>query len=319
MQQLFRHVLVPLDQSKLAETALEHAAALALAFGARVSLLRVIEPDCVGGDVQPTDPLQGALRQAHAGAYLARVAESLRGRGLTVDWAVSAGDPAQQVVSHLRHQGADLLVLCSHGQRGSNLCTLGGHALEMVLQARVSVLLARPPLPGVAPARSGPILVPLDGSPRAEHALPVARIIAQAGHAALLLAHVLPPAEVPRHVPLTPAEQRLVHDLTDLNRAVMAHYLDDAVRRVAAGGEVQTRLLDSRHPVEALHDLIVQADVRLVVMSAHGYSGLRRWPFGSAALNLLIYAGVPVLIVQDLNPLEIGAEAPPPGDQPVGH
>ena len=320
MQQLFKHVVVPLDQSGMAESALEPAASLALAFGATLSLVRVIEPDCVAGEVQPVDPLQSALRHAQASAYLTRLGTTLRARGLQVNEVVSAGDPAQQVVAHLREREADLLVLSTHGHHDSDVCMPGGHAIQMLFQAGISVLLIRPPQPGMSGHQAGPVLVFLDGSARAEHALPVAAMVAQTGNATLVLAHVLSLPEIPRSVPLTVDEQRLVGDLIALNRTAMERYLDDAAHQMAGNSEVHTRLLVGRHSVEALHNLIAQIDARLVVMSAHGYSGLRRWPYGNVALNLLTYAGVPVLIVQDLNPLEIGAEVQlSHGDLPVGH
>ena len=311
MQHLFRHILVPLDPSPLSESALDAAVALAAAFGARVTLLRVIEAECVAGEVQAHDPLQTALHQAQARAHLTRLAAGFRARGLAVATEVAVGDPAVQVMACLREQGADLLVLCSHGQGGPGPWSLGGQAVKLLLQAHVSVLLVRPG----AHDRPGPVLVPLDGSPRAEHALPVARLVAQARGTPVVLAHILTVPELPRHMPLTPHEQGLVQQLSALNRSAMERYLEDTAAHYAADGFFHTRLLDSHHVVEALHDLIAHEGIGLVVMSAHGHSGLRRWPYGSAALNLLTYAEVPVLIVQDLSPHEIGAPArdtPPP-------
>ena len=43
----------------------------------------------------------------------------------------------------------------------------------------------------------------------------------------------------------------------------------------------------------------------LVVLSAHGYSGESRWPYGGVTLNIIVYGTTPVLIVQDLSPDEI--------------
>ncbi|GGM19439.1 universal stress protein [Deinococcus aerophilus] len=315
MQHLFRHILVPLDPSPLSESALDAAVTLAAAFGARVTLLRVIEAECVAGEVQAHDPLQTALHGAQARAHLAHLAAGFRARGVAVETEVMVGDPAVQILACLREQGADLLVLCSHGQGGPGLWCLGGQAGKLLLLAHVSVLLVRPG----GHDRPGPVLVPLDGSSRAEHALPVARLVAQARGTPVVLAHILTVPELPRHVPHTPHEQDLVQQLSALNRSAMERYLEDTAAHSAAEDLFDTLLLDSHHVVEALHDLIAREEIGLVVMSAHGHSGLRRWPYGSAALNLLTYAEVPVLIVQDLSPHEIGAGAAQDTRPPAGH
>ncbi len=38
----------------------------------------------------------------------------------------------------------------------------------------------------------------------------------------------------------------------------------------------------------------------LVLLSAHGYSGETRWPYGSLATSFILYGNTPLLIVQDL-------------------
>lgn len=306
MEHLFRHIVVPLDQSVHSEAALDPASELALTFGARLSLLRVIEPDRVAGEVLPPDPMQGALHRAQALGYLRRLTAGLAARGVQAEATVVTGDPSAQVMEHVRQRDADLLVFTRHGQGGADLGALGGEAGQVLLQARVSLLLIRD-----VPNRPGAVLVPLDGSARAEHVLPVAQRIALARRVPLLLAHALPEPEVPRGVPLTGRERALKEELMTLNRDVMARYLDGLASSLRPDGACDVRLLDGTHPLEGLHDLILHEAVGLVVLSAHGHSGLRRWPYGRTALNLLTYAPVPVLIVQDLCAREFAARSQP--------
>jgi len=47
-------------------------------------------------------------------------------------------------------------------------------------------------------------------------------------------------------------------------------------------------------------------DVDLTIISAHGYSGDTRWPFGSVGLGFIVYGSTPLLILQDLPTQQIG-------------
>lgn len=63
--------------------------------------------------------------------------------------------------------------------------------------------------------------------------------------------------------------------------------------------------------IELLRDLVEQADVDLVVLSAHGYSGWTEWPYGSVIVSFIGCGTAPLLIVQNLSPDEVertGAE-----------
>jgi len=81
---LFKHLLVPLDGSRLAEAALPAAILVAQKSGAKVTLLHVIErhaPKSVHGNVH--------LRTAEeAETYLRGVAQQRFPPGVTVDWHV---------------------------------------------------------------------------------------------------------------------------------------------------------------------------------------------------------------------------------------
>jgi hypothetical protein len=54
------------------------------------------------------------------------------------------------------------------------------------------------------------------------------------------------------------------------------------------------------HVPATLHQLADEEGVDLVVLSAHGYSGGTRFPYGGVAISFIIYGSVPVLIAQDV-------------------
>ena len=62
----------------------------------------------------------------------------------------------------------------------------------------------------------------------------------------------------------------------------------------------------SKEPTAALHNIIDRENIDLVLLSAHGYSGENRWPYGKIALNFIAYGTTPLIIIQDLEEDEIG-------------
>jgi len=63
---------------------------------------------------------------------------------------------------------------------------------------------------------------------------------------------------------------------------------------------IETRLMIDENPISTLHRLTEQEDFQLTILSAHGYSGDTRWPFGSLVISFLAYGSTPLLVVQDM-------------------
>jgi nucleotide-binding universal stress UspA family protein len=147
------------------------------------------------------------------------------------------------------------------------------------------------------------VLVPLDGTPFAEGALPLARLVARLAGGSLLLAHVV--------IPPTPATDELGGVIVDLNaarelRRAVQEYLDDVVARMTRGASgggaaatvpVRAVVLDGE-PAEAVHDAAVSHGADLVVMASHDRSALGRLLMGSTAEHIAREPGVPVLIIR---------------------
>lgn len=120
------------------------------------------------------------------------------------------------------------------------------------------------------------LLVPLDGSPLAERAVPFAAQLAANGAGRLVLAHVA-----------APAADAAPYDLSALA---------DGLR--TQGYRVLTQLLDAPNGVPAALDAVVrELPADLVVMSTHGRGGLRRTIFGSVADGLIRRTTTPVLLI----------------------
>lgn len=148
----YRTVLVPLDGSELAESALDHAIELARA-GASLVLVRAAEAHTAPG-ADPTDAQVKVVREAEE--YLTAVRARLARAGVErVDASVWYGPPADSIVDAARFRKADLIVMSTHGRSGLGRLVLGSVA-ETVLRATTTpILLVRSQEAPVQPVQGG--------------------------------------------------------------------------------------------------------------------------------------------------------------------
>ena len=137
------------------------------------------------------------------------------------------------------------------------------------------------------------ILLPLDGSPLAEQALPHTIAIAERFQSELILLQVLIP--LPRVPTTTDAAILRAEKATDVHAR---EYLESLAVSVEEHGiTVQVITLEGRPHFQILQYAETnQAD--LIVMCSRGQSGLSRWMIGSVADRVMRGADVPVLLVR---------------------
>jgi len=293
----FGHIAACLDGSEVGERILPHALSVARALGAPLTLLRVLEGRNTGG--APPDPLEWDLKRREIREYLERMAARGRDRG-PVETEVIEGQAAEEICRWSRHHGMALTVLCSHGVSGETGWSLASTARKLVEGAPGSFLLV-PAAAAVADpvARYRRLLVPIDGSARAESVLPLARRLAEAHGAELILAHVVPAPELTEIAPLDAEDLELQARLVRRNERVANAYLDRLraqlsespvpVRAlVLSGGDVRGRLAT----------LIAEEHVDLVVVASHGRTARADLPLGSVTAYLVEHAAAPLLIVR---------------------
>ena len=303
---ILNHILVPLDGSRLAECVLPHAAALARAFGARITLLRVVAQAHATNRGQTVDPLRWHMRKTEAESYLDSVATRLREAELQVDKVMLEGEAANNVIAFAHEHDVDLVLLSSHGQSGLSKWNISSIVQKIILRAYMPVMIVRayrPPPDDLTGLHYKRVLVPLDGSQRAECVLPLAAQLVSFHDAQLLLAHAVRKPEMPRHTPLTEEETELAERIGEYNRLEAEKYLKGLQERLECN--VEAHLLDSKDTAAALHDLIQEKEVELVALSAHGYTSTSRWPYGSIALNFIAYGTTPLLVMQDMSAEEL--------------
>jgi nucleotide-binding universal stress UspA family protein len=293
----FRRIAACLDGSELGERVLPHALAVAEAFEAPLTLLRVLEGETPGA--APPDPVDWELRREEAREYLDRLVKA-GGPSRAIEAELIEGRAADQICVWASHHEVGLTVVCTHGIKGQTEWSLASTARKVVDRAPGSLLLvpsASVALEGVA--RYHRILVPVDGSPRAESVIPLATRLAAVHGAELILAHVVPTPELTEIGPLDAADLALRDQLLRRNEHVANLYLDRLREQlgrhefpvralVLRGGDVRSRLVS----------LIADEAVDLVVLSAHGHSARVDVAFGSVTAHLVTHAATPLLVVR---------------------
>ena len=145
------------------------------------------------------------------------------------------------------------------------------------------------------------ILVPLDGSERAEQALPVAAHLAKAGEGSLLLLRVVDTRnEFGMYAAGMGAAMFLQEELDkELTRA--SAYLARIAHSFNLEG-IETRIaIYSGRVAPYILDVAREQAIDVIVMCSHGYTGFKRWALGSVAEKVSRQSPVPLLLLRDQN------------------
>ena len=267
---MFDPVLVPLDGSLLAECVLPHVVAIARAFEAKVILLRVLEKNRANGSVQLFDLLNWQIKKTEAKLYLEKVSERLLKSQLRVETTVLEGLVAESITEFAQSQGAKLIILSSHGRSGLSQWGISSITQKIIFSAPASVLIIR----AHQTADSGSIdrqytrmMVPLDGSLRAENVLPMVTLLARFHQSQIHIVHVVKTPEIARQMPLTREEVELSDRIVTRNREEAIRYLDQISQHSPLDAiDVQTRLLTSDNAAAALHELAEKENIDIVAL-----------------------------------------------------
>jgi nucleotide-binding universal stress UspA family protein len=164
----------------------------------------------------------------------------------------------------------------------------------------------RKPSRALQPLRIRSVLVPLDGSPFAEQALPWGIAIARKARARLRLALV---HQVPQPPPLDEASIRLYTQIELVLRRSQREYLRGFATQIKGEQSIQvaTAMLDGA-PAPTLRNYVRDLGVDLVVMTTHGRGGIQRAWLGSVADQLVRSLEIPLLLIRP----EEGAAAEAP-------
>ena len=150
---MYKKILVPLDGSDLAERAIWHAAEVAKGTDAEIILLHaILVPMPVGENrfsrVTEKTLLEKVSRESSE--YLDRIGADLRAKGHKVRAVVDGRPPADAILHVSDQEGADLIVMSTHGRTGLSRLVMGSTAESVLRATHRTIMLVKPERPAVA-------------------------------------------------------------------------------------------------------------------------------------------------------------------------
>ena len=290
---VFETILVALESTALDEALLSQVLRLARREDVRLVLAHVVHPS-EGGEYGGEDDQPLTLRLESAKRRLKVIAERLRAEGIEVVERVVLGEPSERLLLIASEVEASALALATHGRSGPARW-LSGSVTESVLRNATLPVLVTNPAHAQPEGKSGfkRILVPLDGSPRAEGILAQVRRFALLYDAEVTLLRVgVQPAVPPMEVPLTASGFPLLRDS-------LSKSLSDALRHLSGVKEVSTRVMFADSAAGGILEVLESGEFDLVALGTHGRGGIDRFLFGSTAEETARKSPVPLLIYRD--------------------
>jgi nucleotide-binding universal stress UspA family protein len=290
------HVLCPVDFSETSQHAMDHAAALARWYEAKLTLLHVFAtlptmdlPPVILDDAS-RERIKTAMRR-----MTARVPPDIP-LDLRVEQAEHVHD---EILAHVAATQADLLVLGTHGRSGFQRLFLGSVTEKVIRRATCPMLVVPPRAPDVpadTPVQFKRIVCAVDFSDSSLTALAYALNLAEEADAHLTLLHAIEMPPELRENPLLPD-----FDVDRIHAAAEA----DALQRLRAlipdhaktYCAVETAVAEGR----AYRQLLLRAaeeKADLIVMGVHGRGAIDLLMFGSTTYHVIRAATCPVFIVR---------------------
>lgn len=139
------------------------------------------------------------------------------------------------------------------------------------------------------------ILVPLDGSQRAELILPYVETLAKCFKSTVILLNVIEPVHVlTSAAPVDWVEASVEAEEVE-DAEVYLHRLE--TRFQEQGIHAESFIMDGS-PVKEIIKLAEEQDVDLIAIASHGLTGLARVFYGSVAVGLVHHTNRPMLIIR---------------------
>ena len=291
-------VVVCAKTNSSTQTVIPHALAISNALGIEVQLVHVIEPS---QDAQaPLDPVEWDLRRREAKAFVSELSTQHESSKRKILTQVLQGRMSDKISSCLLKNDEDIVALC----RSSN--DEAGHIGQTVRQVLEKTTNSALIVPVTAEqdltVRYRRILIPLDGSARAESTLSMAKKIARAHNATIILIHAIPKTVLTEIDPLNNEDIALRDSLQRRNERVARVYLDRMVENISASGLTSSSVIISGGDARRLlNEAIIAESADLLILSSHGQSGHADVATGDVTSYLLANANVPILLVRRRN------------------
>ena len=297
---MFKHILIPLDGSNLAESALPAAAYLAGKLHSRVTLLHVIEenaPAEIHGERHLTDPDE-------AQRYLKDLAGSHFQPGIKVETHVhreEVQNVARSIVSHSQSEFApDLIILSAHGQGGLRDIFMGNIAQQVLTLGQIPILLIDVPEDGCRDCfELKTILLPIDGNPQHEQAFSSGVDLAKSCKAGVILLMVIPTltslkGEKAATSIFLPGAVSLALEQAEEEAG---SYVEEHMLQLKKAGVNGTSVIVRGDPAVQIADAAQTANLDLIILGTHRKSGSDAFWSASVASKVSRISQKPILFI----------------------
>ncbi|MBV8378409.1 MAG: universal stress protein [Verrucomicrobia bacterium] len=296
-----RHLIVPLDGSRLAEAALPIARQLARKLSAPITLVHLLErhpPHHIHGEHHLSSPEE-------AEQYLSELGHRISPSDPKVEQHVHATkitDVPRAIAEHATELGSDLVVMCAHGQIGLRTLLFGSIAQKVAASSAVPVFLIRPGHAGAAPILTErPILVLLDGAAVDEQTLPLAAALARVCGGSLHLVVAVPTLRTLSGVGaasglLLPATTATILQLA---QADASKYLSRRIALLEAKGLLVDGEVLRGEPSEIIVKTARHVAPDLIVLGIHNEEGLANFLSNHAVTKVASCTPLPLLLVRE--------------------
>jgi nucleotide-binding universal stress UspA family protein len=284
---MFDRILFPTDGSDGASAAFDHVLDIAADHGATVHVLNVA--DTTHDSVTRIDDEIVDVLEREGAEIVETAADRAADRGIETVTKVLQGGVAETITMYAGKYEMDLVAMPTRGRTGFDRLLLGSTTERVVRESAVPVLSIRPDGETARyPYRN--ILVPTDGSERADDALDRALTLADRTDATV---HVLTVVDVGTvggegysgvDALIEGAGETVVEAAATAEEAGV-----DSVEAVEVGSSA----------ARGIQSYIDENDIDLVVMGTQGRTGVKRYLLGSVAERTVRTSPVPVLTVPD--------------------
>lgn len=145
---MYKKILVPLDGSKLAETALPHAESIAGQYGAGLILLSVVTPPAIttGRGVEALKLFETEIETLvqDTKQYVKQVSDNLNERRIKTETVVKFEPVVRSIVDTANDAAVDLVIIASHGRSGLGRVFFGSVAAGVLNRIEQPLMVIRP-------------------------------------------------------------------------------------------------------------------------------------------------------------------------------
>jgi nucleotide-binding universal stress UspA family protein len=301
----FEHALIATDFSEPAKAALETAAWVGRRFGARLTVVHVVQDvldsaAIVGygsGWAPAVDALMRLQTQSRHDAeeHLLTLTEPYGKLGVALETEVLTGTPYAEILRAAEKYGADLVITGTRGLSTFKRALIGSTATKLTRLCPCPVWVSR----AESPAGFASILVPIDFSPASEKALATAASLASAAGVELHLLHVYDTGDLHGMLPLS-----------EENKAELAQYRRRARRAALERLRRSSQSLSDNHGITAnihvsqgtpwrvIGATAKRLKVDLIVVGSVGRIGIPGLLLGNTAENILHTSECSLLVVK---------------------